>query len=53
MCLQHSRSNWNLVVLVSEEREKLDKLEKKLSKGAREITNNKLNPHNIMTVNAQ
>ena len=51
MCQQHFRSNWNLVVLVFGEREKLDNLEKKLSEGAREITNNKLNPH--MTVNAQ
>ena len=51
MCQQHSRSNWNSVVLVFGERDKLDNLEKKLSEGASEITNNKLNPH--MTVNAQ
>ena len=51
MCQQHSRSNWNLVVLVFGEREKLDNLEKKLLEGASKITNNKLNPH--MTVNAQ
>ena len=51
MCQQHSRSNWNLVVLDFGEREKLDNLEKKLLEGARKITNNKLNPH--MTVNAQ
>ena len=43
--------NWNLVVLVFGARKKLDNLEKKLSEGASEITNNKLNLH--YGVNAQ
>ena len=39
-----SRSNWNLEMLVFEERGKSEYLEKNLSEQGRE-TNNKLNPH--------
>ena len=43
-----SRSNWNLEVLVSEERGKPEYREKKPF-GARERTNNKLSPHMALT----
>ena len=42
--LPDSRSNWNLEVLVFEERRKPEYMERK-PLGAKERTNNKLNPH--------
>ena len=44
LCLPDSWLNWNLEILVFEERGKLEYAGEK-SLGARERTNNKLNPH--------
>ena len=44
-CVPNSRSNCNLAVLVFEERGKPECTAKKKTLGAKERTNNKLNPH--------
>ena len=43
------RSNWNLEVLVFEEKGKPEYPEKTEPHGAKERTNNKLNPHMVST----